>query len=94
MQNPRIMALMKAHKREKGAVKLAEEYLEAVFEILRQRNGRVRPVDVARALNVAPSTVKKVIIRLREMGYVRYEPYKLLELTDEGLAKVEKLKRR
>ncbi|MEM2579660.1 MAG: metal-dependent transcriptional regulator [Candidatus Caldarchaeum sp.] len=91
---PRMEALMKAHKKEKGAVKLAEEYLEAVYEIFEQKGGRVRPVDVARALNVAPSTVKKVIFRLREKGYVMYEPYKLLELTEEGLSTVRRLKRR
>ncbi|MEM4189783.1 MAG: metal-dependent transcriptional regulator [Candidatus Caldarchaeum sp.] len=85
---------MKAHKREKGAVKLAEEYLEAVYEIFVQRGGKVRPVDIARALNVAPSTVKKVLFRLREKGYVRYEPYKVLELTEEGLSTVQRLKRR
>ncbi len=92
--NTRIEALKKAHRKEKGAVKLAEEYLEAVYEIFQQNRGRVRPVDIARALNVAPSTVKKVILRLSEKGYVRYEPYRLLELTKEGLSNVQKLKRR
>lgn len=90
----RIEALMRAHKRERGSVKLAEEYLEAVYEILQQRDGRVRPVDVAKALNVAPSTVKKVITRLCEKGYLRYQPYKVLELTEEGLARVRQLKHR
>ncbi|MEM0349115.1 MAG: metal-dependent transcriptional regulator [Candidatus Caldarchaeum sp.] len=90
----RIEALMRAHKRERGSVKLAEEYLEAVYEILQRREGRVRPVDVAKALNVAPSTVKKVITRLCEKGYLRYQPYKVLELTEEGFAKVRQLKHR
>ncbi|MDW8083732.1 MAG: metal-dependent transcriptional regulator [Candidatus Caldarchaeum sp.] len=90
----RIEALMKAHKRERGSVKLAEEYLEAVYELFGQRGEKVRPVDVARALNVAPSTVKKVIKGLCEKGYLRYQPYKVLELTEEGLAKVKELKHR
>ncbi|MEM2224480.1 MAG: metal-dependent transcriptional regulator [Candidatus Caldarchaeum sp.] len=90
----RMEALMKAHKREKGTVKLAEDYLEAVYEIFLQRGGRVRPVDIARALNVAPSTVKKVLFRLGEKGYIRYERYRLLELTEEGLMMVQRLKRR
>jgi DtxR family Mn-dependent transcriptional regulator len=78
----------------KGSPRLAEEYLEAIYEILVERGGRVRPVDVARALNVAPSTVKKVLTRLAEKGYIRYQPYRVLELTDEGMATVEGLKRR
>jgi len=78
----------------KGSSKLAEEYLEAIYEILVERDGRVRPVDVARALNVAPSTVKKVLTRLVEKGYIRYQPYRVLELTEEGMATVEGLKRR
>lgn len=90
----RIEALKKAHKRERGHVKLAEEYLEAVYEILQSRGTTVRPVDVARALNVAPSTVKKVITGLCEKGYLNYEPYKRLDLTEEGLAKIQQLKRR
>lgn len=85
---------MRAHKRERGSVKLAEEYLEAVYEIFQQRGGKVRPVDVARTLNVAPSTVKKVVDGLCEKGYLRYERYKRLELTPEGLAKVRQLKHR
>lgn len=90
----RMEALMRAHKRERGSVKLAEEYLEAVYEIFQQRGGKVRPVDVARTLNVAPSTVKKVVDGLCEKGYLRYERYKRLELTPEGLAKVRQLKHR
>ncbi|MCS6784780.1 MAG: metal-dependent transcriptional regulator [Candidatus Caldarchaeum sp.] len=85
---------MRAHKRERGSVRLAEEYLEAVYELCREKGEKVRPVDVARALNVAPSTVKKVISGLCEKGYLRYQPYKTLELTEEGLAKINELKRR
>lgn len=90
----RVEALKAAHKRVKGSPRLAEEYLEAIYELLMERGGRVRPVDVARALNVAPSTVKKVLSRLAEKGYIRYQPYRLLELTEEGMATVEGLKRR
>jgi len=90
----RVRALKEAHRRVKGSPRLAEEYLEAIYEILVERGGRVRPVDVARALNVAPSTVKKVLTRLAEKGYIRYQPYRVLELTDEGMATVEGLKRR
>jgi len=90
----RIEAFKLVHKRDKRVVKLAEEYLEAVYEIYMTKGGRVKPVDVAKALNVAPSTVKKVIERLCEKGYVRYERYRTLELTEEGMATVEGLKRR
>jgi len=89
----RLEALKRGHARRKYEKKIAEEYLEAIYEITR-RSERARPIDVAKALNVAPSTVKKVLLRLSKEGYILYQPYAQLTLTEKGRIAIERLKRR
>lgn len=90
----RLEALRRGHGRKRGrGRRISEEYLEAIYELSLQRE-RVRPIDISRALNVAPSTVKKVLSRLAEQGYVDYQPYKKLSLTGKGMEKITRLKRR
>ena len=50
--------------------------------------------DVAESLDVLPSSVTKMVQRLDREGYVYYERYKGLELTDKGLKFGKKLLRR
>ncbi|HIQ29019.1 MAG TPA: metal-dependent transcriptional regulator [Candidatus Caldiarchaeum subterraneum] len=89
----RLEALKKGHGKRRYEKKIAEEYLEAIYEIAEKRE-RVRPIDIAKALNVAPSTVKKVLLRLSREGYVIYKPYTQLTLTEKGRNAVNMLKRR
>lgn len=89
----RLEALKRGHMRRRGARRLSEEYLEAIYE-LAMRQERIRPIDVSRALNVAPSTVNKVLNRLASKGYVTYHPYRELSLTPQGEREVLRLKRR
>jgi Mn-dependent DtxR family transcriptional regulator len=90
----RLEALKKGHGKKRGRFKrISEEYLEAIYELSLQKD-RVRPIDISRALDVAPSTVKKVLSRLVKEGYVNYQPYKKLVLTEKGKDKISRLKRR
>jgi Mn-dependent DtxR family transcriptional regulator len=89
----RLEALKRGHGRRKGHRRISDDYLETIHELTRER-GKVRPIDVSRALSVAPSTVKKVLARLEEEGYVSYEPYRALALTARGEEKIKRLKRR
>ncbi|GBC69214.1 Transcriptional regulator MntR [archaeon HR01] len=89
----RLEILKKGHKKT-GASRISEEYLEAIYELTTASGGPVRPIDVSRILNVKPSTVNKVIRRLRDMGYIYYEPYRVLTLTKRGEEAVIRLKRR
>lgn len=60
-----------------------EDYLETIYN-LRAEHGYVRISDVAKTLNVQKPTVTQMIQRLNEEGYVLYEPYLKLQLTDRG----------
>ena len=69
-----------------------EEYLETIYDI--QRAGKVaKTKDIAGKLNVKPSSVTEMLIKLSEMGYVEYQPYRGAVLTRKGLEVAERIKR-
>ncbi|MBD7983905.1 transcriptional regulator MntR [Sporosarcina sp. Sa2YVA2] len=70
-----------------------EDYIEQIYLQLEAR-GEARVSDVAEALSVLPSSVTKMAQRLDREGYVSYERYRGLELTDRGLKFGKKLVRR
>ncbi|WP_252504554.1 transcriptional regulator MntR [Sporosarcina sp. Marseille-Q4943] len=70
-----------------------EDYIEQIYLQLEAR-GEARVSDVAEALSVLPSSVTKMAQRLDREGYVVYERYRGLELTDKGLTFGKKLVRR
>lgn len=70
-----------------------EDYIEIIYLHLESK-GTARVSDVAEALDVLPSSVTKMAQRLDREGYVSYERYKGLELTDKGWKFGKKLLRR
>ena len=67
-----------------------EDYIEQIYLQLEAR-GEARVSDVAEALSVLPSSVTKMAQRLDREGYVHYERYRGLALTDLGLRFGKKL---
>ena len=61
-------------------------YLETIL-VLKNKNGSVRSVDVARALSFSKPSVSRAIGILKEDGYVSVEDNGELNLTEEGLAR-------
>jgi len=59
-----------------------EDYLKAIWQLARR--GDASTSDIAARLDVAPPSVTGMIKRLAEAGYVVYEPYRGVRLTDEG----------
>ena len=61
-----------------------ENYLEIIFyqEI---REGAARASSIAEAAGVSRSTVTSTLKVLKKMGYVEYEPYSLVHLTEAGM---------
>lgn len=61
-----------------------ENYLEIIFyqEI---REGAARASSIAEEANVSRSTVTSALKALKKMGYVEYEPYSLVHLTESGM---------
>jgi len=60
-----------------------EDYLEAIYIIIEQKQG-VRAVDVARHLDVKKSSVTEALKALSLKGLVNYEKYDVISLTDNG----------
>lgn len=61
----------------------AEDYLERIL-MLRQKNGTVRSVDIARDLDYSKPSVSVAMKRLRENGYLQMEPDGSITLLPPG----------
>lgn len=73
------------HRRVRSdhATELAEDYVEAIAEIIEQ-GGTCRGTDLAQRFAVSHVTVNRTIARLQRDGYVTTEPYGPVELTARG----------
>ncbi len=72
---------------------IRETYIERIYE-LKNKKGYVKTVDLAKVLDVKPSSVTEMLQKLAEEGYVIYEKYKRIDLTDKGLELAKSLERR
>ena len=61
----------------------AEDYLERIHELI-QEKGYARVVDIASSLKVKQASVTSMVQKLDELGYLNYEKYRGLVLTDKG----------
>ena len=64
--------------------KSLEEYLKTMY-ILKMQNGNIRVTDVANKLGYTKSGVNKALYNLKDKGYVNYESYGTIELTEQGI---------
>lgn len=71
----------------------AEDYLERIQELIDQK-GYARVVDIASSLNVKQASVTSMVQKLGELGYLNYEKYRGLVLTDKGRAVASKIQKR
>ena len=60
-----------------------EDYIEMIFR-LSEKSDEVRVNHLSRALNVQPPSTTKMIKRLAREGYVIYERYGCIRLTEKG----------
>jgi len=63
----------------------AEDYLERIHALIEEK-GYARVVDIASSLHVKQASVTVMVQKLGEMGYLNYEKYRGLILTDKGRA--------
>ena len=61
----------------------AEDYLERIHELI-QEKGYARVVDIASSLSVKQASVTSMVQKLGELGFLKYEKYRGLVLTDKG----------
>ena len=69
--------------RSDHATELAEDYVEAIAEIIAAQ-GSCRAVDLVRQFQVTHVTVNRTVGRLQRDGFVHSDPYGPIELTDAG----------
>ena len=82
MKEPRISDRHRRTRRD-HATETAEDYVEAVAEIIEQQ-GICRVVDLTRRFDVTHVTVTRIVGRLQKEGFVETEPYRPIVLTEEG----------
>src|SRR6267142_2095642 len=71
----------------------AEDYLERIHELIEQK-GYARVVDIASSLKVKQASVTSMVQKLAEAGYLNYEKYRGLILTDQGREVARKIQNR
>jgi Mn-dependent DtxR family transcriptional regulator len=85
--NPHVMP---THTRPSQS---AEDYLERIHELI-ERKGYARVVDIASSLKVKQASVTNMVKKLGEAGYLKYEKYRGLVMTDQGRAVARKIQGR
>lgn len=80
-------------KNSRGETRAVEDYLEQIYNLIEQK-GYARVVDIAENLGLAQASVTNMIQRLDGEGYIIYEKYRGLTLTDSGRKVGEAITRR
>ena len=70
-----------------------ENYLETIL-MLKEKNGSVRSIDIARELGFSKPSVSRAMSILRGNGYIAMEPSGETHLTDSGRKSAEEIYRR
>lgn len=70
--------------------KSLEDYVEAIYLIAEER-GFARVVDVAKKLGVKMPSVNNAVKELASLRLVKYEKYREITLTEEGIAVARKV---
>ncbi len=81
----RLESIKEAHKSTKGDYSRVEDYLEVISELV-ELKGYANTIEISRYLNVSAPSVTKMLQRLDENGYLEYEKYKGINLTQKGNA--------
>lgn len=60
-----------------------ENYLKAIYDIV-QKNKAARVKDISKQLSIGASSVSEALKSLAGKGYINYQPYGIITLTDKG----------
>jgi DtxR family Mn-dependent transcriptional regulator len=70
-----------------------EDYLEAIYNII-EKKGYARVKDIALELKVSSPSVTEMMRKLNERGFIVYEKYSGITLTDKGRKIAKGVKKR
>ncbi|MEX0657064.1 MAG: iron dependent repressor, metal binding and dimerization domain protein [Nitrosopumilaceae archaeon] len=80
----RLDSIRAAHESiRKGSSTRMEDYLEVISELV-ELKGYATTLDISRYLNVSAPSVTKMLQRLDDGGYLEYEKYRGINLTQKG----------
>ncbi len=79
----RLESIKAAHKSSKSDLSRMEDYLEVISELV-ELKGYATTLDISRYMNVSAPSVTKMLKRLDENGYLKYEKYHGINLTQKG----------
>ncbi len=71
----------------------AEDYLERIYQLIEDK-GYARVVDIASSLKVKQASVTSMVQKLGEAGYLKYEKYRGLIMTERGREVALKIRNR
>ncbi|HEX9319985.1 MAG TPA: transcriptional regulator MntR [Nitrososphaeraceae archaeon] len=94
-QENRLKSIRDANsmKKEDSRTDRMEDYLEVAYELIEQK-GYATTVDISNYLNVSSPSVTKMMQRLDESGYLNYEKYRGIRLTNEGIRIAQNIRSR
>ena len=67
-----------------------EDYLEVIYELIKKK-GYATQTDISESLNVSLPCVTKMLHRLDESKHLKYEKYRGINLTEEGIEVAENI---
>ena len=70
-------------KKETNLTNSMEDYLEMICRLMDDKR-YIRVNSLAEKLNVKPSSASKMVLKLKERGYVYFEKYGVIMLTEKG----------
>lgn len=70
-----------------------EDYLERIYELI-ETKGYARVSDIAASLKLSRPSVSMMVQRLSRLGFVIYEKYRGIKLTEEGERVAQRIQRR
>ncbi len=73
--------------------KTIEDYVEVVYDLQKGKKP-VHTNDIASALNISPASVTEIFQKLSKEGYIDYEKYSGVTLTEKGRQIARKTKKR
>lgn len=80
----RLDSIKAAHESERTrSSSRMEDYLEIISELV-ELKGYATTLDISRYMNVSAPSVTKMLQRLDEGGFLEYEKYHGINLTDKG----------
>jgi Mn-dependent DtxR family transcriptional regulator len=89
----RLESIKEAHKSTKVDFTRIEDYLEVISELV-ELKGYANTIEISRYLNVSAPSVTKMLQKLDENGYLKYEKYRGINLTPKGNALAETVRQK